>query len=220
MGKKATKWIPVLIAATLLCVGCRKGPDPSPVPTPTATPVPTLSPEVMNRGLGQVVISEFMEKNRAVLRDEDGDFSDWIELYNQSGETVSLTGWTVSDKEHKLGWALPETQMEPGQRLLIFASGKDRAGQQLHTDFALSGDEGVYLRNEHGTLISSALCAGCEADVATTLPAAGILCTGARRNIHCFSSPIRDASPARKSLMCWSQNHSLKQCRHQDVWPW
>ena len=173
MGKKATKWIPVLIAATLLCVGCRKGPDPSPVPTPTATPVPTLSPEVMNRGLGQVVISEFMEKNRAVLRDEDGDFSDWIELYNQSGETVSLTGWTVSDKEHKLGWALPETQMEPGQRLLIFASGKDRAGQQLHTDFALSGDEGVYLRNEHGTLISSALCGGCEADVAMTLQAEG-----------------------------------------------
>ena len=165
MGKKATKWFPVLLAAVLLCAGCRKAPESS--------PAPTLSPEERSRGLGQVVISEFMEKNRAVLRDEDGDFSDWIELHNQSGEAVSLAGWTISDKESKLGWPLPELMLEPGQRLLLFASGKDRQGEQLHTDFALSGEEGVYLRNEHGTLISSALCGDCEADVAMALQADG-----------------------------------------------
>ena len=169
MGKKATKWFPVLLAAVLLCAGCRKAPAPAPM----ATPAPTLSPEERSRGLGQVVISEFMEKNRAVLRDEDGDFSDWIELYNQSGEAVSLAGWTISDKESKLGWPLPELMLEPGQRLLLFASGKDRQGEQLHTDFALSGEEGVYLRNEHGTLLSSALCGDCEADVAMALQADG-----------------------------------------------
>ena len=171
MGKKATKWFPVLLAAVLLCAGCRKAPEPS--PAPMASPAPTLSPEERNRGLGQVVISEFMEKNRAVLRDEDGDLSDWIELYNQSGEAVSLAGWTISDKESKLGWPLPELMLEPGQRLLLFASGKDRQGEQLHTDFALSGEEGVYLRNEHGTLLSSALCGDCEADVAMALQADG-----------------------------------------------
>lgn len=169
MGKKATKWFPVLLAAVLLCAGCRKAPAPAPM----ATPAPTLSPEERSRGLGQVVISEFMEKNRAVLRDEDGDFSDWIELYNQSGEAVSLAGWNISDKESKLGWLLPELMLEPGQRLLLFASGKDRQGEQLHTDFALSGEEGVYLRNEHGTLLSSALCGDCEADVAMALQADG-----------------------------------------------
>ena len=175
MGKKAIKWIPVLIAAALLCVGCQKAsePSPAPAPVPTAAPAPTLSPEEQNRGLGQVVISEFMEKNRATLRDEDGAFSDWIELVNQSGETVALSGWTIADKENKSGWVLPETELEPGQRLLIFASGKDRRGAQLHTDFALSGDEGVYLRNEHGALISSALCGDCEADVAMALRADG-----------------------------------------------
>ena len=165
MGKKATKWLPVLLAAVLLCTGCRKAPESS--------PAPTLSPEERSRGLGQVVISEFMEKNRAALRDEDGDFSDWIELYNQSGEAVSLAGWTISDKESRLGWPLPELMLEPEQRLLLFASGKDRQGEQLHTDFALSGEEGVYLRNEHGTLLSSALCGDCEADVAMALQADG-----------------------------------------------
>ena len=153
MGKKA-KWIlPALAAVMLASSACRSAPEPSPAPAPTATPVPALSREEQSRAPGQVVISEFMEKNRAVLRDEDGDFSDWIELYNQSGETVSLTGWTVSDKENKKGWTLPETRLEPGQRLLIFASGKDRQGQQLHTDFSLAGDEGVYLRDENGQLV-------------------------------------------------------------------
>ena len=31
---------------------------------------------------GKLVITELMEKNKSVLADEDGDFSDWIELYN------------------------------------------------------------------------------------------------------------------------------------------
>lgn len=173
MGKKAIKMIPILLTAVLLCAGCRQAPEVTPSPSPTASPEPTLSPEELNRGLGQLVISEFMEKNRAVLRDEDGDFSDWIELYNQSRETVSLSGCTISDKENKTGWALPETELEPGQRLLLFASGKDRQGAELHTDFALSGDEGVYLRNEQGTLLSAAACGGCEADVAMALQADG-----------------------------------------------
>lgn len=203
MGKKAIKWIPVLIAAALLCVGCQKAPEPSPAPTPTATPAPTLSPEERNRGLGQVVISEFMEKNRATLRDGDGDFSDWIELYNQSGETVSLSGWTISDKENKAGWALPETELEPGQRLLLFASGKDRQGEQLHTDFALSGDEGVYLRNEHGTLIASALCGDCQGDVAMALRADGSYAQSL------YPTPGQENSPAgyevfQQSLSCES----------------
>ena len=42
MGKKAIKWIPVLIAAALLCVGCQKAPEPTPAPTPD----PTLAPAV------------------------------------------------------------------------------------------------------------------------------------------------------------------------------
>lgn len=165
MGKK-TKWIlPALAAVALVCAACQSAPES----LPAAAPAPTLSPEERNRGLGQVVISEFMEKNRATLRDEDGDFSDWIELYNQSGQTVSLSGWTISDEENATGWTLPETSLEPGQRLLLFASGKDRSGQRLHTDFALSGEEGVYLRNEHGTLLAAALCGGCQGDVAMVL---------------------------------------------------
>ena len=144
-------------------------PGASPSPGPTATP----GPEELSRGAGQVVISEFMEKNRTTLRDEDGDFSDWIELWNRSEEAVDISGWSLSDRENRLGWTLPELSLQPGQRIVIFASGKDRQGAELHTDFSLSGDEGVYLRNEYGYLCSSALCGDCEGDISMALGSDG-----------------------------------------------
>ena len=156
------------LAAALLPGGGQGAPEqPAATARPTATPGP--DPEELSRGAGQVVISEFMEKNRTVLRDEDGDFSDWIELWNRSDEAVDISGWNLSDRENQLGWTLPEMSLQPGERIVIFASGKDRQGERLHTGFSLSGDEGVWLRNEYGYLCSSALCADCDGDVSMAL---------------------------------------------------
>lgn len=116
-----------------------------------------------------VIISELMEKNRAVLRDEDGDFSDWIELHNVSGKAVSLSGWRISDKSGEPGWTFPDVTIEPGEYLLVFASGKDKSGSELHTDFSLSGDETVYLLSPAGRVADQAACGGTEADVSMAL---------------------------------------------------
>ncbi len=40
-----------------------------------------------------VLISEFMALNNTTLRDQDGQYSDWIELYNSGPDTVNLNGW-------------------------------------------------------------------------------------------------------------------------------
>ena len=159
----------LVLAIALAAVLLPEAGDRAEEPGPTQEASPSPDPEELSRGAGQVVISEFMEKNRATLRDEDGDFSDWIELWNQSGETVDISGWSISDRENKLGWTLPEMSLQPGERIVIFASGKDRQGEQLHTDFSLSGDEGVWLRNEYGYLCSSALCGDCDGDVSMAL---------------------------------------------------
>ena len=116
-----------------------------------------------------VIISEFMEKNRAVLRDEDGDFSDWIELHNISGKAVSLDGWRISDESGDLGWAFPDVTIEPDGYLLVFASGKDKSGGELHTDFSLSEDETVYLLSPSGSVTAQAACGGTDADVSMAL---------------------------------------------------
>ena len=167
LAATAAAVIIIALAAALLWGGKAEPEEPALSPAPTASPSP--DPEELSRGAGQVVISEFMEKNRTVLRDEDGDFSDWIELWNRSDEAVDISGWNLSDRENQLGWTLPEMSLQPGERIVIFASGKDRQGEQLHTGFSLSGDEGVWLRNEYGYLCSSALCADCDGDVSMAL---------------------------------------------------
>ena len=94
-----------------------------------------------------VVISEFMAINNSTLTDEDGTYSDWIELYNSSTNTVNLGGWYLADKATNLThWQFPSTNLGPSKFLVVFASNKDRrvAGTPLHTNFKLSGS-GEYL---------------------------------------------------------------------------
>ncbi|MBT6236977.1 MAG: lamin tail domain-containing protein, partial [Verrucomicrobia bacterium] len=43
------------------------------------------------------VLSEFMASNQSGMIDEDGDRSDWIEIYNTGTEPASLNGWYLSD---------------------------------------------------------------------------------------------------------------------------
>ena len=44
-----------------------------------------------------IVINEVMTSNTNIIRDEDGDTPDWIELYNKSSIPVDLQNWTLSD---------------------------------------------------------------------------------------------------------------------------
>jgi len=45
------------------------------------------------RAADNVLITEFMAANDGVLRDEDGDAEDWIEIHNAGTNTVNLLGW-------------------------------------------------------------------------------------------------------------------------------
>ena len=94
-------------------------------------------------------ISEFMASNGSTLLDEDGDSSDWIEVYNplEDNTPINLEGYALSDDPLLLKkWSFPATQLAPGSRVIVFASGKNRrlAGSELHTNFSLDSN-GEYL---------------------------------------------------------------------------
>lgn len=105
-----------------------------------------------------LTINELMAANRATLMDEDADFSDWLELYNGSGQPIDLAGWALSDDDvNQRKWVFPEVSIQPNEYLLVFASGKDRrrAGAQLHANFRLSSrGEAVRLYNPQGDAVS------------------------------------------------------------------
>src|SRR5207247_263424 len=76
---------------------------------------------------GQVLITEFMAANTRTLPDVDGQFSDWIELYNTSAQPVDLEGWFLTDSPANLAqWRFPSTLLAPNGYLVVFASGKNR----------------------------------------------------------------------------------------------
>ena len=143
---------------------------------PAAGTIPDAQPESVSPAPqadyapSQLVISELMVKNRATLRDESGAFPDWFELQNIGDAPVSLSGWRVSDKEAAYGWTLPDEELAPGAFLLLYA---DRGESGLHTDFALSEGETLFLRSPDGAAVSSAPCMSARADVSVRLKADG-----------------------------------------------
>lgn len=93
----------------------------------------------------QPLITEFLAKNQAGLTDEDGATSDWIEIHNPDIAPFDLTGYHLTDtKTNTKRWAFPDgTTLQPGEYMVVFASGKNRSivGKPLHTNFSLSGGD-------------------------------------------------------------------------------
>jgi len=100
-------------------------------------------------GRGTLVINELMASNRGTIADEDGEYPDWLELYNSGASSLDLSGfWLSDDPTLPLKWEIPSLALPAHGYLLIFASGKDRRdpdGPFLHTNFRLSAREGTLL---------------------------------------------------------------------------
>ncbi len=92
-----------------------------------------------------------MAANDTTLADDDGEFTDWIEIHNTEDQSVNLDGWHLTDKSDNLNkWQLPNVTLGPGEYRVIFASEKDRTNPNLtlHTNFKLNAD-GEYLGLVH-----------------------------------------------------------------------
>ncbi|MCC6726912.1 MAG: CotH kinase family protein [Saprospiraceae bacterium] len=94
-----------------------------------------------------VVVNEIMADNEAAVADQDGEFEDWIELYNNSADPVDLSGWYLSDNYSNLAkWAFPTGTTIAGNGYLIVWADEDGSQEGLHANFKLSASgETVYL---------------------------------------------------------------------------
>jgi hypothetical protein len=104
----------------------------------------------------EVLINEFMSANDSTLQDRDGDYPDWIELYNPGQQSVNLHNYGLSDDASEARkWLFPEIHLPAGGFLVIFASGKDSADlAELHTNFKISSKgEFLILTNYGGAVI-------------------------------------------------------------------
>jgi hypothetical protein len=95
----------------------------------------------------QLVVNEIMASNDTTYADNDGDFDDWVELYNAGTRPLHLEGLYLSDDAaDPRRWPLPEAVLQPGERVLVWCD-KDPEQGWWHAPFKLSksGEEiGVF----------------------------------------------------------------------------
>ena len=107
--------------------------------------------------LGALVINEVQSSNTTTVADSDGDFPDWIELFNAGDAPISTGGYGLSDNpaDHFV-LVLPARDIPPGGFIVVWASDKDTvyAGGEIHAGFKLKSDgEDVFLTTPDGLSI-------------------------------------------------------------------
>ncbi|MHC4326397.1 MAG: chitobiase/beta-hexosaminidase C-terminal domain-containing protein [Planctomycetota bacterium] len=119
-----------------------------------------------------LVINEFMASNSTVIRDPQGQYDDWIEIYNYGTEAIDTGGmYLTDDLSVPAKWRVPvnnaaATTIGGGGYLLIWAD-NDTTDAGLHANFKLSagGEEIGLFDNDGITLIDSIVFAGQTTDI-------------------------------------------------------
>ena len=114
-----------------------------------------------------VVINELLASNKS-LADPQGEFDDWIELYNLGATPVDIGGtYLTDDPSAPTKWQIPvgravQTTIPPHGYLLVWAD-KDMADPGLHAAFSLdAGGEELTLLEADGTTVIDRISFGAQ----------------------------------------------------------
>jgi len=104
-------------------------------------------------------INEFLASNDSCCTDENGEYDDWIEIYNPGSEAVDIGGMHISDDLGALTtWQIPDTApdtttIQAGGFLVLWADKQPEQGV-LHVNIKLSGSgEDIALTAPNGTSV-------------------------------------------------------------------
>jgi spore coat protein CotH len=107
---------------------------------------PSCIPQEFSEGLElpKLAINEFMANNDNIVKDNAGDYDDWIEIYNFGDVTINLGSFYITDnKSIPSKWKFPDIKMEPSDFLILWADDEEDEGEN-HCNFKLNAD-GEYI---------------------------------------------------------------------------
>ncbi|MFT4526497.1 MAG: hypothetical protein ACI85F_002671 [Bacteroidia bacterium] len=94
---------------------------------------------------GDLVINEISALNESVAADGNGNFDDWIELFNTTQFPISTANLYLTDTIANLDkWELPNATIEPNGYMIIWADEEGEEGED-HANFQLSSTFGETL---------------------------------------------------------------------------
>lgn len=106
----------------------------------------------------QLVINEYSCSNMSTITDAYGQNEDWIEIRNNGGSSVDLTGYYLSNKATNLTkWQIPSGTIAANGYKMVFCSGRNTvSGSELHPGFTLTQTQGtdwIILTDPSGTTV-------------------------------------------------------------------
>ena len=125
-----------------------------------------ISPKEAGRRVGGsrfdgLVISEVMAANNSAVPDENGEFSDWLELYNGTGADLDMEGVMITNRTDRITFPFPSYTLKAGERVIVFASDSYQLdpSKPFHGKFKISSagdhlylyDPDMYLIDELAT---------------------------------------------------------------------
>ncbi|MCZ6795156.1 MAG: lamin tail domain-containing protein, partial [Planctomycetota bacterium] len=99
---------------------------------PTVAEVPVRSGRSGKRS--RLVLNELLAANRSTNLDDRGKSSDWVELYHTGSSSENLEGYTLTDDPAAPAkWTFPAVVVSPGDHLLVWLAGDERASRRQST---------------------------------------------------------------------------------------
>ncbi len=97
----------------------------------------SLQINIVSEELPDIVINEVMTDNSDFKKDENGEYDDWIEIYNNSNTVVPISQFYLSDDPTVPNkWSMPNTILNPNEYMIIWADGEPHQGSR-HANFKL-----------------------------------------------------------------------------------
>ena len=107
---------------------------------------------------GKLYINEIVASNNYSHASKDGEYHDYIEIYNGYSYEVNLEGYHLADSLADIDkWKFPDITIDANEYLIIYASKKNicNSKDDCHTNFKLSSEgESVLLTDNNGNIIS------------------------------------------------------------------
>ena len=76
---------------------------------------------------GGLYINEIVASNSYSYKDNDGEYSDYIELYNDNDYDIDLENYRLTDSIAEANkWRFPSITIKAHEYLVIFATGKNK----------------------------------------------------------------------------------------------
>ena len=95
-----------------------------------------------------LIINEVMNNNYEYLPQNGYNFYDWIELKNNSNQTINLQDYFLTTTLNDINmYQLPNVELKPGGYYILMASGDEKLSNDSykHTNFKLGEVESLYL---------------------------------------------------------------------------